>query len=119
MESSTKDILCKRLVQLRTERGWSQYDLMEKMFLSQRSISKIEKGNCTLSNLIQLADLYEVSLDYITGRSAERRFNPHDLDELTVDIIEQLNSFTTTEKKNLLQHLKLANTLKSDETTTE
>ncbi len=65
MESSTKDILCKRLVQLRTERGWLQYDLMEKMFLSQRSISKIEKGNCTLSNLIQLADLYEVSLDYI------------------------------------------------------
>lgn len=56
MESSTKEALSKRLVQLRTERGWTQNDLVEKMYLSQRSISSVEKGNCTLSNLIQLAD---------------------------------------------------------------
>ena len=74
MESSTKEALSKRLVQLRTERGWTQNDLVEKMYLSQRSISSVEKGNCTLSNLIQLADLYEVSIDYLLGRSAERRF---------------------------------------------
>lgn len=55
MESSTKEALSKRLVQLRTERGWTQNDLVEKMYLSQRSISSVEKGNCTLSNLIQLA----------------------------------------------------------------
>lgn len=67
MESSTKDTLSKRLVQLRTERGWTQSDLVEKMYLSQRSISKIEKGECTLSNLILLADLYEVSVDYLLG----------------------------------------------------
>ena len=67
MESSTKDTLSKRLVQLRTERGWTQSDLVEKMYLSQRSISKIEKGECTLSNLILLADLYEVSTDYLLG----------------------------------------------------
>ena len=34
MESSTKDTLSKRLVQLRTERGWTQSDLVEKMYLS-------------------------------------------------------------------------------------
>lgn len=53
MESSTKEALSKRLEQLRTERGWTQNDLVEKMYLSQRSISSVEKGNCTLSNLIQ------------------------------------------------------------------
>ena len=37
MESSTKEALSKRLVQLRTERGWTQNDLVEKMYLSQRS----------------------------------------------------------------------------------
>ena len=67
MEKSTKDTLSNRLVQLRTEKGWTQSDLVEKMYLSQRSISKIEKGECTLSNLILLADLYEVSTDYLLG----------------------------------------------------
>ncbi|MGN0596496.1 MAG: helix-turn-helix domain-containing protein [Ruminiclostridium sp.] len=90
MESSTKDTLSKRLVQLRTERGWTQSDLVEKMYLSQRTISHIEKGDCTLSNLIQLADLYDVSADYLLGRSAERRFITLGLDPLTTDIIEQL-----------------------------
>ena len=118
MESSTKDTLSKRLVQLRTERGWTQSDLVEEMYLSQRSISKIEKGECTLSNLILLADLYEVSTDYRLGRSAERRFITLGLDPLTTDIIEQLNIFTTTEKEILLKHLKLSNALKSGETTT-
>lgn len=118
MESSTKDTLSKRLVQLRTERGWTQNDLVEKMYLSQRTISHIEKGDCTLSNLIQLADLYEVSADYLLGRSAERRFITLGLDPLTTDIIEQLNLFTTAEKEILLKHLKLSNALKSGETTT-
>ncbi len=118
MESSTKEALSKRLVQLRTERGWTQNDLVEKMYLSQRSISSVEKGNCTLSNLIQLANLYEVSIDYLLGRSAERRFNTLGFDPITVDIIEQVNQFSTAEKGILLKHLKLANAIKSGETTT-
>ena len=118
MESSTKEALSKRLVQLRTERGWTQNDLVEKMYLSQRSISSVEKGNCTLSNLIQLADLYEVSIDYLLGRSAERRFNTLGFAPITVDIIEQVNQFSTAEKGILLKHLKLSNAIKSGETTT-
>ena len=84
MESSTKFILHERLVQLRTERGWSQYDLEEKLYLTQKAISNIEKGNCTLSNLIQLANLYDVSLDYLIGRSSERRYNTLGMDALKV-----------------------------------
>ena len=113
MESSTKFILHERLVQLRTERGWSQYDLEEKLYLTQKAISNMEKGNCTLSNLIQLADLYDVSLDYLIGRSSERKYNTLGMDALVFDIIEQVNRFSTTEKEILLQHLKLANELKS------
>ena len=48
---------------------------------------------------IQLADLYEVSIDYLLGRSAERRFNTLGFDPITVDIIEQVNQFSTAEKK--------------------
>lgn len=118
MESSTKEALSKRLLQLRTERGWTQNDLVEKMYLSQRSISSVEKGKCTLSNLIQLADLYEVSIDYLLGRSAERSFNTLGFDPITVDIIEQVNQFSTAEKGILLKHLKLSNAIKSGETTT-
>jgi transcriptional regulator with XRE-family HTH domain len=116
MESSAKNIMQKRLVQLREERGWSQYDLAEKMYLTQKSISNIEKGNCTLPNLIQLADLYEVSLDYLVGRSEEKRFNPLGLDNRTVDIIIQLRTFSAEEKDMLLKHLELRNSLKSNDT---
>lgn len=117
MQSSTKNILHERLVQLRTERGWSQYDLEQKMYLTQKSISNIEKGNCTLSNLIQLADLYDVSLDYLTGRSAERKCDSLGMDALVVSIIEEIEYFNTTEKENLLKHLKLCNEIKSGKTT--
>ena len=50
------------------------------------------------------------------GRSAEKRFYTLGFDRLTVDFIEQLNLFTTTEKGILLKHLKLSNALKLDET---
>ena len=50
---------------------------------------------------IQLADLYEVSIDYLLGRSAERRFNTLGFDPITVDIIEQVNQFSTAEKNTL------------------
>ena len=48
MESSTKEALSKRLVQLRTERGWTQNDLVEKMYLSQRSISRTGRRRTNL-----------------------------------------------------------------------
>lgn len=68
--------------------------------------------------ITQLADLYEVSIDYLLGRSAERRFNTLGFDPITVDIIEQVNQFSTAEKGILLKHLKLSNAIKSGETTT-
>lgn len=68
--------------------------------------------------IITIADLYEVSIDYLLGRSAERRFNTLGFDPITVDIIEQVNQFSTAEKGILLKHLKLSNAIKSGETTT-
>lgn len=59
-----------------------------------------------------------MSIDYLLGRSAERRFNTLGFDPITVDIIEQVNQFSTAEKEILLKHLKLSNAIKSGETTT-
>ena len=46
------------------------------------------------------------------------RFNTLGFDPITVDIIEQVNQFSTAEKEILLKHLKLSNAIKSGETTT-
>lgn len=66
-----------RLLQLKQERKVLQKDVAAGIGLSLRGYQYYEKGQKepTLSVLIRLADFYDVSLDYLVGRSeeAERR----------------------------------------------
>lgn len=54
-----------QLKKLRSERGLSQEDLANQLFLSRQAISKWENGdgNPDLDNLIKLAEIFDVSLD--------------------------------------------------------
>lgn len=58
-----------RLKELRTERNLSRKTLSEKLKVSTRLISYWECGEreCDFSALIKLADLFEVSIDYLIG----------------------------------------------------
>ncbi len=59
-----------RLIHLRKINGYTQWDVSELLDISRSTLSKYEKGLLmpNIENLIKLADLYNVSCDYLLGR---------------------------------------------------
>lgn len=59
---------------LRKERGITQKQAAQELGISQAQLSHYEKGirECGLAFVVQVADYYGVSCDYLLGRSAER-----------------------------------------------
>lgn len=66
-------VFAERLKELRTERGFSQVQLALNTGVSKGIISLWENGlrEPTLSNLVALADIFDVSLDYLAGRDTD------------------------------------------------
>ena len=65
------EIISKRLKALRESVGLSQNKLAQISEIKQSSINRYENGSATPSpeNMVKLADYYDVSLDYIYGRT--------------------------------------------------
>ena len=64
----------KTIAELRKEKGWTQIELAEKLQVSDKAISKWEKGGGTpsIEFFPILAELFGVSIDYlITGKNEE------------------------------------------------
>ncbi len=63
-------IFCKNLKDLRTQYGYTQKYVAEKIGIKYQSYQAYEAGISlpTLENFIKLADLFDVSLDYLIGR---------------------------------------------------
>lgn len=63
-------IFTERLKELRLKKGLTQTELGEKVGVKQNTFTNWEKGNRepSFENLIKLADLLEVSLDWLFGR---------------------------------------------------
>ena len=63
---------------LRKERGLSQKQAAEDLGVSQALLSHYEKGirACGMDFLIKAADYYEVSADYLLGRTLQRGSSP-------------------------------------------
>lgn len=59
---------------LRTEKNLSQEELAKQIHVTQTMISQLEKGKKQPSREVaeSLADFFEVTLDYLLGRTAER-----------------------------------------------
>lgn len=60
-----------RLKELRLEKGLSQEELAELLHTKQTVYSRYERGNLTITvrQLLFLSELYDVSIDYILGKS--------------------------------------------------
>lgn len=60
-------ILADKIIRLRKQFGWSQEELAEKMNISRQSVSKWESTNSIpdLNRIIKLAEIFEVSTDYL------------------------------------------------------
>lgn len=66
-----------RLEDLREERNWTQKAVASELHISQRAYSHYENGtrSIPIEILIRSADLYNVSIDYIVGRTDIRKMN--------------------------------------------
>ena len=71
-------ILAKRLKELREERRIYQRELAEILGMSFRGYQNYETGQSEpkLATLIVLADYYQVSIDYLVGRTDAPDFQP-------------------------------------------
>ena len=74
---SLGDGMGNRLRQLRRSRGYTQVSLQMKTGIEQSLLSKYETGERIppMETLIKLADLYDVSIDYLLGRTDKPEIN--------------------------------------------
>lgn len=65
----------KRLRELRNDKKIKQKEMAEFLGCTDRNYQKMEYGeiNVPALTLIKLADYFDVSLDYLVGRSEDRR----------------------------------------------
>ena len=68
-------LLSQRLKLLRNEKGVTQRDIAELLGKTSRHYQDIKKKKINVPSLtlIKLADYFDVSLDYLVGRSEDRR----------------------------------------------
>ena len=66
-----------RIQDLRTDADLSQKQLSEILHISQRSYSHYETGsrNIPVEMLIRLANYYNISVDYLVGRTDKKEMN--------------------------------------------
>ena len=65
----------KRLKELRNERKIKQREMAEFLDCTDRNYQQMEYGEINVPGLtlIKLADFFQVSIDYLVGRSEDRR----------------------------------------------
>lgn len=66
-----------RLKELRTEKEMTQEEFANTLFLNKSSISRYEKGTQMpeAEMLERIADFFDVSVDYLLGRTSNRKNN--------------------------------------------
>ena len=67
----------KRIKELRIEKGWTGIKMSTKIGVDQSYYSKIEKGKheIKLEKLYEIADIFNVSLDYLTARTNKKEID--------------------------------------------
>mgnify|MGYP002616395370 FL=1 len=98
-----------RLKTLRKEAGFTQVDVAEKLGISQPAYASWERGvkKPTQDNLVKIAQILNVSVDYLVGNSQET------LGELdNIELLFRMNSKGLTEeeketfKKELIEFME-------------
>ena len=66
-------IFAERLKRLRHDKNVKQYQVAEVLKVTRTQISDLENGKCTttIEKMWLLADYFDVSVDYLIGRSDE------------------------------------------------
>lgn len=103
-----KEIFAERLTELREEAGLKQAELSKKMGVARQTISNYENAErgVNIDFLAQIADFFDVSVDYLMGRTEVKKAvgdisNACITTGLTEMAIEKLSKFSKSEKRLL------------------
>jgi len=79
-----------KIAKLRKSNSWSQGELADKIASSRVMIGKYERGDNlpSVEVLVKLAEVFEVSVDYILGKGVNASYDRKMVERL--DIIEKL-----------------------------
>jgi transcriptional regulator with XRE-family HTH domain len=77
MKISFKDAFPARIAELRKEKAAKQSDISAEVGCSNHSVSKMELGQRlpSVEILLAMADYFDVSVDYLLGRTDKREMN--------------------------------------------
>ena len=80
--------LGEKIYELRTKKNLSQGDLADKLDVSRQSVSKWENNTAVpdLDKLIKICDIFEISLDEITGRETPKEKTIIRIEEIKKDL---------------------------------
>ena len=101
-------ILADKITEERKKNGWSQEELAERLGVSRQAVSKWESAGSVpdLQKVIQLANLFGVSTDYLLKDEMEpenretRYDSQNELEEsLHLVTMEEANEYLNTKKK--------------------
>ncbi len=95
-----------RLAELRKEKGLTQRQLAEAFGVSAGNICDYEKGRIepNINKLVDFADYFEVTLDYLVGRSSdagEIKINVN-LTPLEEAVVQKLRTFDSVKQHRVL-----------------
>lgn len=97
-------ILADKIMEERKRNGWSQEELAQKLGVSRQSVSKWESAQSVpdLNRILQLADLFSVSTDYLLKDEIESKKDGDGLSE-SVDISKKIRKVSMEEASDFLR----------------
>ena len=99
------DILREKIIKLREERDCSQAELARRINMNNTALNKVEKGTRKLSSseLSELASVFNVTTDYLLGRTPTPQFTRRDERDVQKTLEEMFNGLSD---KNALSYMK-------------
>lgn len=95
--------LGKRIKQLRQQRGWSQAQLSKKLNVHQKQISGYERGihSPSIELLVRMAELFNVSLDYIAFDNREEKDIIPIADRELMQAVQQIDQLSAEDRDTI------------------
>lgn len=104
--------MIKNLKKLRLEMRMTQQQVADKISVSQQSINKYENHNIEpdIDTLIKIADLFEVSLDYLVGHTdiphRIETVEPYDLNDDEASLVDNYRKLSVNERSSINMVIK-------------
>ncbi|MGR3742147.1 helix-turn-helix domain-containing protein [Companilactobacillus sp. DQM5] len=100
--------LIRRLINLREDHNYSQSEVAKRLHLENSIISKIESGKRDVKSdeLSQFSDLYNVSTDYLLGKSQFKNEDDFNRGTSAAHMDDNLNDDQKKEIANFIEFVK-------------